>query len=289
MAAFPPSGSTSPTGRSARAAARRRCQLVLSALELPTRNNQTLSIVADRLMRYGEIDRAIWLLERLLAAEDDRPQPRRTLALALAKRAESAPREQARADLARAISLLTEVVMTPWDNAYDGIEMISLMEANRLHSPLPGARRRGTDARSAADRAARRRSARLDRMEQRGDRRRPVGRRADRRAGHLSQSANRERRPAVERHDPRVRSRRNISSAARRAAVTRCAPTSSPSDRIDPNGAQRVTARIIRDFGRPTEHEEVVDIELLPNDQTRERRVGTVRFDGPSRRSRDRN
>ena len=42
---------------------------MLGALELPTRNNQTLSIVADRLMRYGQIDRAIWLYERLLAAE----------------------------------------------------------------------------------------------------------------------------------------------------------------------------------------------------------------------------
>ena len=61
--------------------------MLLSALELPTRNNQTLAIVADRLLRYGETDRAIWLLERLLAAEDDRPQPRRTLALALARRA----------------------------------------------------------------------------------------------------------------------------------------------------------------------------------------------------------
>jgi hypothetical protein len=49
-------------------------------------------------------------------------------------------------------------------------------------------------------------------------------------------------------------------------------------DRINPNGAQRVTARIIRDFGRPNEREEVIDIELLPNDQTRERRIGTVRF-----------
>ena len=108
-------------------------QLVLSALELPTRNNQTLSIVADRLMRYGEIDRAIWLYERLLAAEDDRPQPRRTLALALAKRARRrAARAGAGRPRPRALACSTEVVMTPWNNAYDGIEMISLMEANRL-------------------------------------------------------------------------------------------------------------------------------------------------------------
>ena len=162
---------------------------VLSALELPTRNSQTLAIVADRLLRYGETDRAIWLLERLLAAEDDRPQPRRNLALALARRAQSAPAAQARADLARAISLLTEVVMTPWDNAYDGIEMISLVEANRLiprYRALGGA---GHRPRSAADRLARLRPARDDRMADRGERRRSVGGRAGRRARHLLQPA----------------------------------------------------------------------------------------------------
>ena len=54
-------------------------------------------------------------------------------------------------------------------------------------------------------------------------------------------------------------------------------------DRLNPNGAQRVTARIIRDFGRATEREEFVDIELLPDEQDRERRVGTVTF-GAARR-----
>ena len=34
-------------------------------------------------------------------------------------------------------------------------------------------------------------------------------------------------------------------------------------DRIDPNGPSTITARLIRDFGRPTEHEESVDIELV--------------------------
>ncbi len=127
---------------------------------------------ADALRRGGSRHLA---LERLLAAEDDRPQPRRTLALALAKRAEGAPRDRARADLARAISLLTEVVMTPWDDAYDGIEMISLIEANRL---IPRYRALGggeLGARPAADRSARRRSQGGDRMADRGERRRPVG------------------------------------------------------------------------------------------------------------------
>ena len=55
-------------------------------------------------------------------------------------------------------------------------------------------------------------------------------------------------------------------------------------DRLSPNGAQRVTARIVRDYGRATEREELVDIELLPDDQERERRVGTVTF-GPRTRA----
>ena len=37
-------------------------------------------------------------------------------------------------------------------------------------------------------------------------------------------------------------------------------------DRLSPNGAQRVTARIISDYGLATEREELVDIELLPDD-----------------------
>jgi hypothetical protein len=49
-------------------------------------------------------------------------------------------------------------------------------------------------------------------------------------------------------------------------------------DRLNPNGAQRVTARIIRDFGRASEREEIVDIELMPDEQERQRRVGTVTF-----------
>ena len=36
-----------------------------AALDLPTRDNQTLAIVAAKLLRFGSHDRAIWLLERL--------------------------------------------------------------------------------------------------------------------------------------------------------------------------------------------------------------------------------
>jgi hypothetical protein len=252
---------------------------VLSALELPTRNNQTLAIVADRLMRYGETGRAIWLLERLLAAEDDRPQPRRNLALALARRAQGAPAAQARADLGRAISLLTEVVMTPWDGAYQGIELISLVEANAL---IPryralGGRDVGLDARLIAL---------LD-----FDLRVTIEWQTE--ASDVDLWVDE---PGGERaifHNPRTAIGGRLSNDMTQGYgpeeyLLRRAPAGAyeiranvfAADRLSPNGAQRVTARIIRDFGRAAEREELIDIELLPDDEERERRVGTVTF-GP--------
>jgi hypothetical protein len=252
---------------------------VLSALELPTRNSQTLAIVADRLMRYGETDRAIWLLERLLAAEDDRPQPRRNLALALARRARGAPAAQARADLGRAVSLLTEVVMTPWNNAYDGIEMISLVEANTL---IPryralGGREIGLDARLIAlmDFDLR---VTIEWQTEASD----VDLWVDEPGGERAIYSN-----------PRTAIGGRLSNDMTQGYgpeeyLLRRAPAGAyeiranvfAADRLSPNGAQRVTARIIRDYGRATEREELVDIELLPDDESRERRVGTVTF-GP--------
>jgi tetratricopeptide (TPR) repeat protein len=250
---------------------------LLSALELPTRNSQTLSIVADRLVRYGALDRAIFLLERLAAAEADRPQPKRTLALALAKRAESGPPEQRRADLARAISLLAEVVMTPWSSDYDGIEMISLMEANRLialYRALGGEQVRldrrlvallDVDLRIVIEWNSEATDLDLWVDEPNGERaiynnpRTVIG-------GRLSNDM--------------------TSGFGPEEYLLRRAPNGTftvranvfAADRLNPNGASSVTARLIRDFGRPTQREEVVDIELLPDARSRERLIGKIDF-----------
>lgn len=109
-------------------------QMALSALDMPQANTATMTIVADRMMRYGAVDRALWIYERIAWSEPDRPQPRRALALALAASAEqpglSPPiRDQRRS---RAVDLLNDVISTPWQSKYDGIEMVSLMEINRL-------------------------------------------------------------------------------------------------------------------------------------------------------------
>jgi hypothetical protein len=112
--------------------------MALNALELPTADTTTLNIVAERMLRYGQFDRAIWLYERVLYLDPDRPQPRRALALALQARAESQikadgePTAQAKADEKRALALLNEVITKVWDGSYDGFEMVALMEANRI-------------------------------------------------------------------------------------------------------------------------------------------------------------
>jgi hypothetical protein len=115
------------SGRKADAA-----RVVLSALDVPGANGKTMIIVADRLQAYGALDRAVWLRERILFLEPDRPQPRRDLALALIARGDGKTGKAREADYRRALSLLNEVIVRPWDGAYDGIEVVALMEVNHL-------------------------------------------------------------------------------------------------------------------------------------------------------------
>ncbi len=105
---------------------------VESALDLPTRDNQTLAIVAGKLLRYGAHDRAIWLLERLMEREDKRPQPKRSLALALLERAKApgVTAAVAKSDTARAVELLTQAATDVYEQPARGMEGVALMEAN---------------------------------------------------------------------------------------------------------------------------------------------------------------
>jgi hypothetical protein len=117
--------------------ARDAIHVAVSALEFPTRDASTASILADRLLRYGDEQRAFWLYERILLLEPDRPQPKRDLALALIARADRVgggryAAEARRKDYSRALELLNEIVTTAWDSSYNGIELIALMEANRV-------------------------------------------------------------------------------------------------------------------------------------------------------------
>lgn len=111
--------------------------VALNALELPSANTATMTILADRLLKYGEEGRALWLLERIAYLEPDRPQPLRALALALMQRAdrkEGIPIVAAarRKDYSRALDLLNEIVTRTWDGYNDELDLVALMEANRI-------------------------------------------------------------------------------------------------------------------------------------------------------------
>lgn len=127
-------------------------EMLLSALEIPAQDTQTLVVVADRLNRYGAIDRAVWAYEQVRRLEPHRPQPTRNLALALAQRATSARGAGARADLERAMALLTELIMTPVDEEYAGIELVALTDANEIIPRLraAGSGKPGLDPRLVA-------------------------------------------------------------------------------------------------------------------------------------------
>jgi hypothetical protein len=252
-------------------------RLLLSALDLPTRDSETVAIVADRLVRWGDLDRAIYLYERLAAAEPDRPQPLRSLALALARRAEGSSGEQSRADLARAIALLTQAIMTHWDSDFDGIELISLMEVNRL---IPRYRRLGggdvpldrrlialldVDLRVVIEWNTEQTDLDLWVDEPNGERaiysnpKTLIG-------GRLSNDMTRGYGP-----EEYLLRRAPAGTFTVQANVF-------SADRLNPNGASRITAWLIHDFGRPGEREEVVDLELLPGEKEGPRPIGRIRI-----------
>jgi hypothetical protein len=243
----------------------RAVETLLSALELGSADEQTAHMVAGRLLAWGEIDRAIFLYEKLLAENQDRPQPRRWLAMALAEAGDAAA-------TARAVELLLELVRTPWDEADDGIAMISLLDANALLTKL-----------SPTARAALRIDPRLvaalhfdlrvllewnteatdmdlwiteptDEDVYYGNANSAIG-------GRLSNDM-------TEGYGPEEYLLRNARPGTYEIVVDSYA-----ADRLNPNGTTVVTARLIRDFGRPTQREEALQIELHPDDQS-EHRVG---------------
>ena len=117
--------------------------LLLSALELPTSDDETRQIVAFRLERDRAFDRAVELAEHLAAANAEfRPQPGRDLALALAARGKAAGKA-GRADLERAFQLLVDTALNPASADFDGIEVVALMEANALTPQIVAAGEQG--------------------------------------------------------------------------------------------------------------------------------------------------
>ncbi len=251
-------------------------EMLLSALDLPVSNAETIAMVADRMLRYGGLDRAIWLNERLGALAPELPQPRRSLALALATRAGMSA-SHARKDLRRALQLLNEVVVTPWQDEYDGIELIALMDANAL---LPRLRSLGEKGALLDERL----QALLDVdlrvvlqwntaatdmdlwVDQPNDERAIYNHPRTSIGGRLSNDM-------TEGYGPEEFLLRRAIPGVYQIRVNVYA-----SDRIHPNGSTVITARLFRDFGRPTQREETIELELKPG-AAGERLVGKFTVD----------
>ena len=248
-------------------------EMLLSSLELPLANDETRSIVADRLLRYGYIERAIWLYEQIVRVESHRPQPLMQLANALAKRAELRP-GSAKRDLQRAIALLNKVATTPWDDEYDGVALVALMDANALVARL---QRMGggrvalapglialldLDLRVVIQWNTAATDIDLWVDEPNGERaiynypRTLIG-------GRLSNDM-------TAGYGPEEYLLRRAAPGRYRVFIHAYAH-----DALNPNGATTVTARFIYGFGRPNEHEELVDVELMPA-ESGEKLVGTI-------------
>jgi len=126
-------------------------RVLTSILELRLDEPRLLRVVARRLQQAGEHDLAVDLFERVAGLRPEEPHSSRDLALALVARADGLrgspeyDRWRVAADYGRALDLLNEVVLGDWDGRFDGIEVLALMEANRVlaivereHLPLRG-------------------------------------------------------------------------------------------------------------------------------------------------------
>jgi hypothetical protein len=257
-------------------------EVALNAIDLPSANTATLTILADRLMRYGEETRALWLYEHILFLEPDRPQPKRNLAIALITRAERAAKRGAskgavRADYARALDLLTDVVLHDWDSKYVGIELISLMEANRIVPRLKalGAGKLRLDDRLIAVMDVDLRVV----LEWNTDETdmdlwvdEPTGERAIYNhpktaiGGRLSHDMTNGYGP-----EEYLLHKAPKGTYTVRANVYRA-------DRINPNGATTVRAHVFRNYGRSNEDEQTLELELT-KDADGARLIGTVKVE----------
>jgi hypothetical protein len=241
-------------------------EMLLSALELAAANEQTAAMVAGRLQRYGSMDRAIWLLERAAAETDYLPQPRRSLALALARRAAGARGADARQDLERAVTLLHEVIMTPWEGDYDGIEVIALMEINEL---LPRARDAGV-RRIPLDQRLRKLldvdlrvviewntgATDMDLWVDEPNGERSIYNNA------LTAIGGRLSNDMTDGFGPEEYLLRHAARGEYRISVNVY-----DTDVINPNGSTVVTARLFRNFGRADQSEQTMEIELVPEEK----------------------
>ena len=248
-------------------------RVLLSALELPVANDETTLIVAQRLLRYGQHDRAVDLLDALAARQEFLPQPKRHLALALLERAKANAGRDTKGDYERAIDLLYNLAINPVRDGDEGIDLIALHEANVA---LPAAKAAGaeiemderlialldTDLRVVVDWTTETTDLDLWVIEPTGERA-YYGNRSTDIGGQMSDDM-------TDGFGPEVYLIRKAMPGDYAVRVNVFS-----SDRINPNGASILTARLIRNFGRPDESEEAIDVELLGEDR-QDRPIGKL-------------
>lgn len=228
-------------------------RLLLTALDAPTADDETRQIVAFRLQRDGHLGDAVALFERMAVTHADRPQARRLLALVLAQRGRPA-------DLERAFALLADVALTPFSSAYEGIEVVSLMEANALIARLDReglAWKLDPEFVAAIDADVRiviewtNDDADIDLwvIEPNGERV-FYSYKLSAAGGTISNDM-------TDGYGPEEYVVRRAAAGDYNVRIHGFSP-----DRINPNGTGRVTVRLIRDFGRPTQRDQLVDAEI---------------------------
>ena len=181
------------------------------------------------------------------------------MALALAERGKRAG-ANGRADLERAFQLLTEVALEPTNEAYDGIEVIALSEANAL---IPYIEKVGgkwsldqrltglfdTDARIVIEWTNDAADLDLHVIEPSTEEV-YYSHRLSAAGGTITDDM-------TDGYGPEDYSIRRARSGKYKVTVHGFSP-----DRLNPNGKGRVMVRLIHNFGRPSQSEELIDADI---------------------------
>jgi tetratricopeptide (TPR) repeat protein len=116
-------------------------RVLTNVAELHLEDARLLRVVAHRLTQLGESDLAIAMFERIAKLRAEEPQSHRDLALALADRADRSAAAGGQSsglvatDYARSLELLNKVILDDWDR-FEGVQVVALMEANRILAKL---------------------------------------------------------------------------------------------------------------------------------------------------------
>lgn len=117
-------------------------RVLTSVAELRLEDPRLMRVLAHRLDQQDEFDLAADLFERVLRLRPEEPQSARDLALVLDRRAGARSRTddtlsaESIEDYRRALTLLNTIVEGEWDGRFPEIEVIAVLEANRIATLL---------------------------------------------------------------------------------------------------------------------------------------------------------